>query len=68
MNKGIKRNTISIAEFARQEKIGISTAYKAARNGDIPVIKIGNRILVSVPAWRQMLSIDEPNIIGDGNV
>lgn len=46
---------MTIRAFAKQEDIGLSSAYEGARNGSIPVIRIGKRILVSMPAWRQML-------------
>lgn len=38
--------TYSIEETAQVLGIGRSLAYEAARRGEIPVIKIGNRYLV----------------------
>lgn len=42
------------------EILGISraSAFKAARTGDLPVIRIGGRILVQTAALRRMLGLD----------
>jgi excisionase family DNA binding protein len=40
--------------------LGISrdTAYKGARSGDIPTIRVGRRLLVPTAALRRMLALD----------
>lgn len=42
------------------EALGISkqTAYEAARRGEIPVIRIGTRVLVLTGPLRKMLGLD----------
>jgi len=55
MQNSEAQQTMSIRDFAKQENIGLTTAYEGARNGTIPVLRLGRRILVSMPAWRQML-------------
>ena len=51
----IERQTMSIEEAARLLGIGRNNAYLAARNGEIPIIKIGKRILVLKEALKRML-------------
>jgi excisionase family DNA binding protein len=43
---GMEKKTMTITEAAKVLGIGRNNAYAAARNGDIPTIKIGKRILV----------------------
>ena len=54
-----KRLTMTIPEAA--EKLGVSRnlAYDAAKRGDIPTIKIGNRILVPIAAFERLLANEE---------
>jgi excisionase family DNA binding protein len=47
--------TISIAEAAKFLGIGRNQAYEAARRGEIPVIKIGKRLLVPRAALNRVL-------------
>jgi excisionase family DNA binding protein len=51
----IERQTMSIEEAARLLGIGRNNAYLAARNGEIPIIKIGKRILVLKEPLKRML-------------
>ncbi|RUU87741.1 DNA-binding protein [Mesorhizobium sp. M7A.F.Ca.MR.176.00.0.0] len=46
----IIRRTLTIAEAAKVLGIGRNAAYEAAHRGDLQVIKIGKRLLVST-AW-----------------
>jgi len=46
---------LTVHEVAKILGIGINQAYIAARNGSIPTIKIGNRILVPKVALNRML-------------
>ena len=49
------RRTITIPEVAKLLGIGRNQAYEAARRGEIPVIKIGKRLLVPLVALERML-------------
>jgi excisionase family DNA binding protein len=51
-----ERLTYSIPEAARQLGIGINSAYAAAKNGTLPVVKIGDRLLVPRAALAAMLA------------
>jgi excisionase family DNA binding protein len=53
--KDNQRRTVNIKEAAKILGIGRDQAYNAARLGQLPVIKIGKRLLVSVPALERML-------------
>ena len=46
----------SVEEAAKLLGIGRSAAYEAARSGELPVIRIGRRWLVSKQALDRMLS------------
>ena len=50
-----KRSTMSIEEAAETLGIGRTGAYQAARRGEIPVIRIGGRLLVPRAALEKML-------------
>ncbi len=50
------KRTYTIPETANILGIGRSAAYEGARTGEIPTIKIGNRILVPKAALDRMLS------------
>jgi excisionase family DNA binding protein len=50
-----KRLTMTIAEAAERLGIGRNQGYEAARNGQIPTIKIGKRLLVPVTALENKL-------------
>ena len=47
--------TQSIAETAKQLGIGKNQAYAAAKWGELPVIRIGKRILVLREPFKRML-------------
>ena len=49
------RMTYTIPEAGRILGIGRNSAYEAARRGEIPVIRIGGRIVVPVAALEHML-------------
>jgi excisionase family DNA binding protein len=53
------RLTCSIDEAAAALEIGRSTTYAAAHAGEIPVLRIGNRLLVSVPRLLAMLGVED---------
>jgi excisionase family DNA binding protein len=52
---GMEKKTMTITEAAKVLGIGRNNAYAAARNGDIPTIKIGKRILVPTAPLKKML-------------
>jgi excisionase family DNA binding protein len=54
------RDTLTVDEAAAVLGIGRSSAYTAARSGDLPVIRIGNRLIVPVGALRRMLGEVSP--------
>jgi excisionase family DNA binding protein len=53
--KDAQRRTVTIKEAAKILGIGRDQAYSAARLGQLPVIRIGKRLLVSLPALERML-------------
>ena len=53
--KEAQRRTVTVQEAARILGIGRDQAYTAARLGQLPVIKIGKRLLVSLPALNKMI-------------
>lgn len=54
--KDTGRVTINIEEAARQLGISRASAYNAANRGDIPVVKIGKRLLVPRAALERLLA------------
>ncbi|MCL4685508.1 helix-turn-helix domain-containing protein [Myxococcota bacterium] len=50
------RRAVSIDEAAQMLGIGRSAAYLAARRGDIPVLRIGRRLVVPIAALDRMLA------------
>jgi excisionase family DNA binding protein len=53
------RSTCSIDTAAAVLGIGRSTAYAAAREGSLPVIKVRNRLLVPTAKLLAMLGVEE---------
>ena len=49
------RLTITVAEAARLLGIGRNQAYEAARRGELPVIRIGKRLIVPLAALERIL-------------
>ena len=47
--------TLTVPEAAKKLGIGRNTAYLAARAGDIPTIRINDRILVLKAAFEKLL-------------
>ena len=48
--------TTTIADAAKLLNIGKNQAYEAARNGQLPVIRIGRRYLIPTAALDRLLS------------
>ena len=59
------RLVLTVTEAAQLLKIGRSCAYEAVRNGQLPVIRMGRRILVPRAALERLLangSQDSPQL------
>jgi len=54
-----KPKTQSINKTAKDLGIGINQAYAAAKRGEIPTIRIGNRILVLREPFKRMLGVGQ---------
>lgn len=52
------RVTVRIPECAEILDISRTTAYVAARAGDIPTIKVGGRLLVPVAGLKKKLGVE----------
>lgn len=51
------RKTISVPEAGKRYfDLGRNASYEAARRGELPTIKIGRRLRVSIPALERMLA------------
>jgi len=53
------RATISVSDAAALLGISRNTAYDAARSGQLPILRLGHRLLVPVPALLRMLESEE---------
>ena len=51
--------TLSIDEAAAMLGINRATAYKGARNGQLPAIRVGKKYLIPVAAIHKMLGIGD---------
>ncbi len=59
MNQADAR-TVTVTQAARILGISRGSAYEAAKTGELPVIRIGKRLLVSMEALDRML---EPKLL-----
>lgn len=50
------RQTLTVEEAAALLGIGRNTAYQAAANGELPVIRIGRRLLIPRAALDRLLA------------
>jgi excisionase family DNA binding protein len=55
MDVGNEAKTQTVEEAAKELGIGRNQAYAAARRGEIPIIRIGKRILVLKEPLKRML-------------
>ncbi|WP_141714774.1 helix-turn-helix domain-containing protein [Micromonospora mirobrigensis] len=53
-----RKPTLSIRETAALLNMGLNNTYEAARNGEIPAVRIGARWLVPTAKLLDMLGID----------
>ncbi len=59
--KGMEEKlTLSVAETAKLLGIGRNSAYEAVSRGEIPVIKLGRRLLVPRLALEKLLANPKP--------
>jgi excisionase family DNA binding protein len=56
MTKGLAPRTYTIEEVAQILGTGRNSTYQAAKRGDLPVIRIGRRLLVPRAALDKLLS------------
>ena len=56
MTASTDRATLTIEEAAAVLGLGRSAAYEAARRGELPIIRIGRRLLVPRIALNRMLA------------
>jgi excisionase family DNA binding protein len=52
------RITLTVSEAAELLSISRSTAYAAAKSGQLPVLRLGRRLVVPVPALRKLLGVE----------
>jgi excisionase family DNA binding protein len=55
MTSDVQRQTYTVAEVAKILGIGRNTAYEVCRNGEIPTIRLGGRILIPCAALHELL-------------
>ncbi len=55
MVTGLERLTVSVEEAGHMLGISRASAYKAVREGEIPVIKLGKRGVVPIAAITRMM-------------
>jgi excisionase family DNA binding protein len=51
-----ERETLSVIEAGRRLGLGKDAAYRAAKSGELPVLRIGRRMLVPRRALDRMLA------------
>jgi excisionase family DNA binding protein len=56
----MERRTYTVEEAGKLLGLSRPTAYEAAKSGQLPVIRIGRRLLVSKAAIAKMLGEPEP--------
>jgi len=50
-------DVLTVAEAARRLRVGRNSAYEAARRGELPVVRIGRRLLVPRLALERLLGL-----------
>ncbi len=58
-----QRETTSVEEAARRLGIGRSTAYLAAKRGQLPTLRLGRRVVVPTAALDRLLSRDLREVV-----
>ena len=62
-----KKLTLTVPEAAERLGIGRNAAYQGVRRGEIPSIRVGNRLLVPIEALNNMLAGQAPPLRGGSN-
>lgn len=52
--------TLSVAEAARIFGVSLGTMYRWIDLGDLPVVRVGKRIVIPTAVVRRMLHLDDP--------
>jgi excisionase family DNA binding protein len=60
MTRSVQCQTISVPEAGRRLGIGRNHAYECARRGELPVIRLGHKLVVPLAAFERMLSQAKP--------
>jgi excisionase family DNA binding protein len=55
----VEQPTLTVEEAGRYLGISRPTAYSAARNGTLPVLRVNRRMLVPTASLRRLLGIDD---------
>lgn len=55
------RAVITISEFAEMVGVGRTSAYEAARRGEIPARRVGHRFVVPIPLLLRWLGETDPD-------
>jgi len=56
----VERQTLSVEDAARVLGLGRNSAYLAVKRGEIPVIRIGHRLVVPKAALERLLAQGRP--------
>ena len=56
MSENDQRLTYDVPEAGRLAGLGRNASYEAVRRGEMPVLRIGGRLLVPKKAWDRKLS------------
>jgi len=56
MDSNDDRLTYNVVEAGRKAGLGRNASYEAVKRGDMPTIRIGNRLLVPKKAWDRKLN------------
>jgi len=62
--KSLNRFVLTVPQAAKFLGIGRSSAYDAARRGELPTISFGRRKLVPVTAVERLLGLEEGSLLG----
>jgi excisionase family DNA binding protein len=55
MKPEAERRTVTVDEAAKMLGVGRNAAYRGVKSGDIPVIRVGKRLLVPLAALERIL-------------
>lgn len=56
MAEGVNRATLDMAEAAARLGISLRAGYRAAERGELPVVRIGGRVLVLRAPFEKLIS------------